>query len=230
MAKIKFTAFVSDMRGKVAGSVFSKNRSGAFVRTKVTPSNPQSSFQGTARSRFGSLSQQWRGLTQAERDSFNSAVDDFTRTNVFGDTVRPSGENLFIRLNMNRLFVGETVIKSAPSPVELPVIGIDTLKVEETNFEVNILNESDPAFAVLVYATRQVSPGRSNISNLFTFMKQEPLSSADLTSDFATEYVAKYGNGVVGQRIGVGVRAVNIATGQAGVRTTQSGIVVADTP
>ena len=41
MAKILTTAIVADIRNKLNGSVFSKNRYGAYVRTKVTPVNPQ---------------------------------------------------------------------------------------------------------------------------------------------------------------------------------------------
>ena len=43
MAKIKMTAIVADMRNKLNGSVFSRNRGGAYIRTKVTPINPQTS-------------------------------------------------------------------------------------------------------------------------------------------------------------------------------------------
>ena len=63
MAKIKLSAIVSEMRGKLNGSVFSKNRGGAYIRTKVTPVNPQSLAQGLVRATLTNLSQAWRGLT-----------------------------------------------------------------------------------------------------------------------------------------------------------------------
>ena len=49
MAKILMTAIVADIRNKLNGSVFSKNRYGAYVRTKVTPVNPQSTAQQNTR-------------------------------------------------------------------------------------------------------------------------------------------------------------------------------------
>lgn len=45
MAKIKFGMMMTDARGKLGGQVFSKNRSGSYVRTKVTPVNPQTTTQ-----------------------------------------------------------------------------------------------------------------------------------------------------------------------------------------
>ena len=41
MAKIKFGMMMTDASGKLGGQVFSKNRGGSYVRTKVTPTNPQ---------------------------------------------------------------------------------------------------------------------------------------------------------------------------------------------
>jgi len=43
--KMKFGAIVVDGRGKIGGHVASKNRGGAYLRTKVTPSNPQTGYQ-----------------------------------------------------------------------------------------------------------------------------------------------------------------------------------------
>ncbi len=64
MAKIKMTAIVADIRNKLNGTVFAKNRGGAYMRTKVTPVNRQTSDQSTVRNRLGSFAQGFRGLTQ----------------------------------------------------------------------------------------------------------------------------------------------------------------------
>ena len=66
MARIKFGMMMTDARGKLGGQVFTKTRSGATVRTKVTPVNLKSSAQALVRNRFGSLSQGWRGLSEEE--------------------------------------------------------------------------------------------------------------------------------------------------------------------
>jgi len=99
MAKVKFTAFMADARGKLNGTVFSKNRGGSYVRTKVTPSNPQTSFQSAVRQRLSSLSASFRALSASQILAWNNAVGDFLSTNIFGDTVTPSGLQLFVKLN-----------------------------------------------------------------------------------------------------------------------------------
>jgi hypothetical protein len=53
--KVLFGAIVVDGRGKIGGHVMSKNRAGAFMRTKVTPINRKSSFQTGVRSRLAAI-------------------------------------------------------------------------------------------------------------------------------------------------------------------------------
>ena len=54
--KIKFGAIVVDGRNKIGGHVMSKNRAGAYMRTKVSPVNPRSLDQMSVRSRLSAIS------------------------------------------------------------------------------------------------------------------------------------------------------------------------------
>src|SRR4051812_170938 len=83
--KVKFGSLVVDGRGKIGGHVLSKNRGGAYMRTKVTPINPQTADQSTVRGTLTSLSQSWRALTQNQITAWNNAVQNFQSTDIFGD-------------------------------------------------------------------------------------------------------------------------------------------------
>lgn len=122
MAKIKFGMMMTDARGKLGGQVFSKNRSGAYVRTKVTPVNPRTSFQQASRQLLGVISQSWSALTTEQRESFNKSVNDWARTDIFGDLKNPTGKNLFTRLNKNAIGAGFPDVLVAPAKMEIPVI------------------------------------------------------------------------------------------------------------
>ena len=114
--KMKWGALVVDGRGKIGGQVASKNRSGAYLRTKVTTVNPRSTSQISVRNRLAGLSQGWRGLSAANRAAWNGAVADFAKTNIFGDLVNPTGFNLYQRLNNNLLRIGESALSTPPHP------------------------------------------------------------------------------------------------------------------
>ena len=118
--KMKFGAIVTDGRGKVGGHVASKNRAGSYLRSKVTPVNPRSLSQVNVRQRLSTLSIAWRGLTASQRLQWNRAVENFAKTDIFGDLRNPSGFNLFQRLNNNLLSTGSAQINVPPTPVAVP--------------------------------------------------------------------------------------------------------------
>ena len=99
--KIKFGALVVAGRGKIGGHVASRNRAGAYLRTKVTPVNPATVYQVAVRNRLAGISTDWRGLTAAQRTAWNAAVSDYAKTDIFGDIRNPSGFNLHQKLNNN---------------------------------------------------------------------------------------------------------------------------------
>lgn len=122
MAKIKFGMMMTDARGKLGGQVFSKNNAGAYVRTKVTPVNPRTSFQQAGRQLLGVISQSWSTLTIDQRESYNKAVSDWARTDIFGDLKNPTGKNLFTRLNKNAISAGFSLVLTAPAKEQIPAI------------------------------------------------------------------------------------------------------------
>lgn len=224
--KAKFGAIVVDGRNKVGGHVFSKNRAGAYMRTKVTPVNPQTSFQNAVRSRLTGLSQAWRDLTASQREAWNSAVQDFQRTDIFGDLKTPSGFNLYQRLNNNLLTIGEAAIDTPPlvgsvyAPVTLSVAaaaGAGTVAITFTG----AIPATD---AVKLFATAPVSAGKSFVKSEYRLLAI--LDNAD-TSPFAagTAYVARFGAMTAGQKVFVQMVGVNITTGQEGQPLSASAIV-----
>ena len=112
--KIKWGALVTEGRGKLGGHVASKNKSGAIIRTKVTPVNPQTSAQASARSRLGGNSQAWAVLSEDQRRSWNALAQETSKTNIFGDQYFPSGKNLFTSVNNNLVMIGVAQISDAP--------------------------------------------------------------------------------------------------------------------
>lgn len=219
MAKIKLTAFLADIRGKVSGTVFSKNRSGAYARTKVSPINAQTVRQSAVRSAFTAFAQAFRSLTSTQINSWNSAVSNFTSTDVFGDVKTPSGINLYTKLNMNLAQVGVSPISDPPLPSEIPAVNSLALTANGTVPAVSLAFTPTPVptdTAFIVEATAPVSPGKSFVKSEYrqiTFLNAAATSPANLLS----VYAAKFGNPITGQKIFVRVTPVNKLTGQRGI-------------
>lgn len=191
MAKIKFGMFMTDARGKVGGHVFSKNRSGAYVRTKVTPSNARSTRQQAVRSLLSSLSQSWSGLTQAVRDGFDGAVTQWSSTDIFGDIKNPTGKNLFTKLNFNLVNSGQAQITSVPEKLEMPALVVDTLSNDNGVF--NVEGIAIPLLGrIVVSATAPQSQGTKFYKG--KFRQLGVITPAQWTDgDLTNLYVDKFG-------------------------------------
>lgn len=223
--KIKWGALVVDGRGKIGGHVAARNRSGAYMRTKVTPNNPQTGFQTEARGRLATLSSSWRELTQSQRDAWNAAVVDFEKTNVFGDLVKPTGKNLFTGLNINLLLIELPIMNVPPLPA-------DTISFENPDLTASIATgpsldgTADSGMTYKVEATPSLSPGIGFFKNKFKMIGSMK-GNAPTPWDLNAEYKDRFGDLVLGQKVAVRVTAVNNTTGQAGTPVVASAIIVA---
>lgn len=213
--KAKFGMVVVAGSGKIGGHVASRNRAGAYFRTKVTPVNPQSTAQLTARNRLGTRSQAWRGLTQAQRDAWNSAVQSFARTDIFGDLKNPSGFNLYQRLNNNLVAVGAAAITTPPQPSAVLTVGLTSITpAAGTGLIPMVLTGAVPAgTAVKVFATAPQSPGVNFVKSEYRLITTLPAATATPVA-LGASYTAKFGAWLVGQALFFKIVFVNTTTGQ----------------
>lgn len=227
--KIKWGALVVDGRGKIGGQVASKNRAGAYMRTKVTPVNPQSAAQLAVRNRFTVYSQGWSSLTQAQRDAWNAAVSDFARTDIFGDLKNPTGFNLYQRLNNNLVTCGVAAISAPPLPASVGEVVAESMATAEgADTMVVTLADAVPANTyVKVFACAPQSPGKSFVKSEYRLI--EIIAPGAIAAyDAKTAYVAKFGSiGVAGQKSFIKCIAVNGTTGQVGTASQVSAIISA---
>lgn len=215
--KIKWGALVVDGRNKIGGQVASKNRAGAYLRNKVTPVNPQSSYQVTVRARLSSLASGWRGLTQAQRLAWNSAVSDYKKTDIFGDIQNPSGFNLYVKLNSNLINIGVASISTPPLPVAVSVFTTATLAgaAGAQSLSLTVTPTTQPTSeTIIVRATPAQSAGKFFVKSEFRQIATFTAATAG-AYDLASAYIAKFGPiGPAGVKIFVQVVHVNETTGQ----------------
>ena len=227
--KTQFGSIIVAGSGKIGGHVASRNRSGSYLRTKVTPVNPQSPAQTSIRNRLTSISQAWKALTDAQRASWNSAVSDYAKTDIFGSLKNPSGFNLYQMLNNNLLNIGSAMISVPPVPGSVFAFTSLALSVVTGTPAITLtFTAAIPATdKVKLFATAPMSAGKSFVKS--EFRQIGVLTNANTSPFNATAlYTAKFGSVTEnGLKVYVKVVPVNVTTGQAGTGLTADDISAA---
>ena len=226
----KFTpgAIISEIRNKIAATVYSKNGAGAIIRNRVTPINRRSTLQTNQRQLLASLASAWRGLTQAQRDGWNGASPNFPQTDSLGQTVTLTGEQLYVRSNANLVLIGQSQIVNAPAPTSFAIMAMGVTVLTAGAFTQAFTVTPVPAgFSLVFRASRPLSPGKNFIgASEFRFIQVEAaaaVSPADL--DAAYELVFGDKASSVGQKVGVEAFLVEDSSGLAGIPVSTTAII-----
>lgn len=214
MALIKTGALVAEIRGKEGGMVFSRNKGGAYVKVKVTPTNPQTIYQQNQRGQLGAISQAWRALTQAQRDAWGVFAAGAPVTNIFGDQTFLSGFGAFCKTNRNLRLLG---IATLTSPVAIAAFGsFTTLSIASAAGAVTAawtITGNAASIRFFYDLTPGLAPGIKFAKNKFRLLVADsvaPVSPKVLT----TLYTARFGVApLAGQRISMRIRQVDNASG-----------------
>lgn len=228
MAKFTPGAIISEIRGTIASTTFSKNAAGAIIRNRVVPINRNSTVQNNQRQTFSNISSSWRGLTQAERNSWIAAAADFPYQDSLGQTKFLSGAQLYEKLNLNLALIGGTPIDTAPSPASFPPIEITSVTASTSALSAAFTASPVPTgFTAVFYATRPLSAGKQFVNKSdFRFVQIEAAAEAS-PAVLTTAYEAAISDlaGQTGKKIFVEMRLIETATGVASTTVRGVGIV-----
>lgn len=176
MARISFTAIVSEIVGKLAGTVFQYSYGGFQIHTRVSPNNPQTNYQQLRRGWYGFIRANWRNLSNTERASFN-------------DNAPTPGEgfNFFTGNNINLILVSEPMISfytpaATPDQFEFEITEAapTTLTIKATG----MITTVPTGMRLLLYSTAEKPPSR-----LFTNPSDySPIIAIDEGTDLSTPY------------------------------------------
>ena len=227
--KVNFGAIVSEGRGSIGGTTFSRNRGGAYSRNRTIPTDPATAAQIAQRARFATISASWATLTDAQRNTWQQAVSEYVYTDVFGKAHVYSPFVLFQQCNLNLLLIGSTMITEAVPPQEK--INYEGLTITATSVVQDIvintgISQAGPNQATAYYATPMYSPGISYVKNKFRYMNFIPAEDPTQSYGFNGEYSAVFGLLVAGFKVSVMIRMINTLSGEASSMITASTIII----
>lgn len=116
MASILLGGGVTDIRGSIGGSTFSRNAAGNYIRARMKPVNKRSERQVARRANLAYLATYWsKGLSEQQRADWRAYAAGTIWTNRLGQAMAVNGLAAFMRLNVLHRLIPSVVIDDAPT-------------------------------------------------------------------------------------------------------------------
>jgi len=229
MALIKMGALAQDVRGSLNGTVFSRNRGGAYVRSKVSPVQPVSEWSSAARTGFKAVGQRWAvTLDDPQRAGWIAFAAVHPFVNVFGDSIVLSGIAMYMAVNQRVRLCGGSWVDDAPQTFVVGDLGTLTVVATASAGEytaVSVVCENAVPYGggLIIMMTEKVPAGRLVQKNQYRMINQANrvvfASGVDFSAD-ANLYFPLSGI-VAGDIVGFLVSAIDLTTGAVGPGVSQ---------
>ena len=213
-----FTSTVlSQASGSVNGLTYSHNRFGRYIRARVTPTNPSTPTQDIIRGYFAEAAVTWRNQLQQLRDDWNAWAAVNPSVNPLGQAMYPSGFQRFVGYYAFARTANLTMPIDLNAPTEMgeafltpptSVVVDASAKTVAFVFDPTDLWANLPTGALVLFVTRQVSPGKSYIVGPYRRAGVLPGAVVPPTSPATLSYPAPFALNA-GNKVGLCFRAID---------------------
>lgn len=171
---------VAAISGSIGGTVFSRNRGGAYMRLRAIPVNPNTVFQQEVRSLMATLTSRWLDtLTEDQRAAWDTYADNVHLPNPLGADRNVGGLGMYCRSNISRLQADPvflTRVDDAPvifnlGPYTLPVLdnAIESAQTADVAFDNADDWAGETGSAMLIYGSRARNPSTNYFKGPYRF-------------------------------------------------------------
>ena len=152
--------------GSTGGCTFSRGRSGAYIRGRVVPINPGSTYQNVVRTALASLVARWTStLTPAQRSAWDSWAIATPQSGWGGQTYQMTGQNAYVMMNsLRKQFYGSYINNpptiNAGTALTPPILTKADVSDQSLTFSFNNTDEwaQDNASLLILHQARPQNP------------------------------------------------------------------------
>jgi hypothetical protein len=185
MARITFGPMVSEARGAIGGTVFARDRHGAYARAKAKLINPKSTAQQLVRAMLRAQGKAWsNSLTDQQRQAWTDLALTLAHVNVVGAQSHLMGLCQFTQATLNLLHAALPTITAAPQTYSALDPGPITAAASSSAGTLSITptNPLPSGYGYIVMATKPLRPG---VTWFDKFLRQlRPGTASPLTDNF----------------------------------------------
>lgn len=213
MAIITPSSIISEIRGSVGDVTYSRNRSGAYAKSKLIQTNPDTVYQQLRRAALTEGVAAWQERTEEEFLEWVAYTQSTVATNSLASKFHRAAYNEFIARYVNRSML-DSMTEDFPAwpPVRShPVITSVVFDTDEIS--INWKRSSNPSeVAIIFFASDVKSAGIHSLNPCWpvAIVGLDATSSTG-TANIFNEYVERFnpGPGGAGKRIFFAIKAIN---------------------
>jgi hypothetical protein len=220
---------VSQVSGRVGGTVFSRNKGGQYIKNGSKPIIVTSDAAQLIKAIVASTSRAWADLTTDGRNAWALWAGENPVINRLGQSRTLSGHQAFVQLNSRLIYAGFTALTLPPIGAAPPAAIASITSVDISDTEAEIAFTPTPlatGHALQVLAYPAPTAGIKNVKNRLALVYTGATATTSPV-DIYTDLVARFGTLQVGQVLHVGVRVLDSTTGLNSVPTYASAPFVA---
>lgn len=187
--------------GSVGGTVYSRNRGGAYTRNRTAPTFPNSPTQDYMRSINIQLGGYWDGLAQQNQGRWTDWAGTHPVVNRVGDDRRWTGREAFLHVNFYRVLSGEAIQILPPdlgprgdlTTVIAPVNGF--VDAETDDEQIFFTNQAKFQGYVFAFTSESMSAGSFSVKRPLRYYGRafcDDVAEVTITELFANRRVFTY--------------------------------------
>lgn len=192
MARVTYGAYITELKGSIAGTTFQRNKAGKMAKSRAfTPVNP-SQLQSNHQLWLVQLVASWGSLSAYNKGLWNTLASEHDHTDDWGVTKTISGYQWYISYNLNMLLQEMPVVEY---PAEFEVIDPAPdfeLTADGTHLYIHYTGDnSEPGEHIGVFATPPLKQTNINLRrSLLQIQVRSTTSGAyrDITSFYESTF------------------------------------------
>lgn len=201
MARVTYGALVTEINGKVGGTVFQRNAYGFTVKNKPNMVLPNSVDQMSMQRAAFRCTQAWQSLSDSQRTDWETYASSYPQYAKNNPSSQLSAYNVFLLRNMIAYYTGMGAVISPSIVSTINSAFAPTIQVDATQMLLNLSPTPAPSGLGSYLSATNPMPGTASIArNLLRFFDYRfPISSSMYIQD---TYLARFSRlPVVGESI-----------------------------
>lgn len=206
---------VSQVSGRVGGTIFSRNRGGAYMRNGSIPTTVTTPFAQSIKAITAAQSQAWAGLADALKEQWVEWAAQNPVINRLGQSRTLSGHQAFVQINARLVYGGFAALDSPPIGAAPAPFVPGAITAEAGPSVATVAYNPTPAptgVAVQCFAYLANSPGMRYVKNRLALVTTSAAAAAT-PLDIADNVESRFGTLQAGQTLHIALRALDSTSG-----------------